>query len=78
MSGWQETAVAEIYLVRGINREMVKCVETIVGSEEMCVVTISSRDQITIPKKIRERFDIKPEEQTRKEMIDPQLERAGR
>lgn len=26
----------------------------------MCVVTISSRYQITIPKKIRERFDITP------------------
>ena len=26
----------------------------------MCVVTISSRYQITIPKEIRERFDIKP------------------
>jgi len=26
----------------------------------MCVVTISSRNQITIPKEIRERFDIKP------------------
>ena len=26
----------------------------------MCIVTISSRYQITIPKEIRERFDIKP------------------
>ncbi len=26
----------------------------------MCIVTISSRYQITIPKAIRERFDIKP------------------
>ena len=26
----------------------------------MCIVAISSRYQITIPKEIRERFDIKP------------------
>lgn len=26
----------------------------------MCIVTISSRYQITIPKEIRKRFDIKP------------------
>lgn len=26
----------------------------------MCIVTISSRYQITIPKEIREQFDIKP------------------
>lgn len=26
----------------------------------MCIVTISSRYQVTIPKEIRERFDIKP------------------
>ncbi len=26
----------------------------------MCIVTISSRYQITVPKEIRERFDIKP------------------
>jgi len=26
----------------------------------MCIVTISSRYQITIPMKLRERFDIKP------------------
>jgi AbrB family looped-hinge helix DNA binding protein len=30
----------------------------------MCVVTISSRYQITIPKEIRERFDIKPGDKT--------------
>lgn len=26
----------------------------------MCIVTISSKYQITIPKEIRERFDVKP------------------
>lgn len=30
----------------------------------MCVVTISTRYQITIPKEIRERFDIKPGDKT--------------
>lgn len=41
--------------------EMVKFVKTMeLGAKRMCVVTISSRYQITIPKELRERFDIEP------------------